>query len=157
MRTSLNSFVALIKRFFRSSTTVVEWLVVSLEIFPLSFLELLRSWRSTTAEFRAVISCFITAVSSWISMVGSSKTEVLLATVNQGNSNCQYMYLHIIDVDQNSYFFMHADYRLSHSPFFSRHDNVIDICGTILCLYFTNTKFRYYCLILLQSLDMESK
>lgn len=83
VRTSLNSFVVPIKRFFRLSTTVVEWLVVSLEIFPLSFWELQRSWRSTTAELSAVISCFITAVSSWISKVGSSNTDVRFATGGQ--------------------------------------------------------------------------
>lgn len=82
VRTSLNSFVVLISRFLRSSTTVVEWLVVSLDMFPLSFLELQRSWRSTTAEFNVVMSCLISAVSSWISIVGSSKTEVLFATGN---------------------------------------------------------------------------
>lgn len=83
VRTSLNSFVVLINRFLRSSTTVVEWLVVSLDMFPFSFLELQRSWRSTTAEFNVVMSCLIRAVSSWISIVGSSKTEVLFATANQ--------------------------------------------------------------------------
>lgn len=64
VRTSLKSLVALISLFFRLSTTVVEWVVVSLETFPLSFCELQSSWRSTTAELRAVMSCFITDVSS---------------------------------------------------------------------------------------------
>lgn len=72
---------------------MVEWLVVSLEMFPLSFWVLHRNCRSTTAELSAVISCLITAVSSWISRVGSSKTDVLLATgkkmivhINQSNT-----------------------------------------------------------------------
>jgi len=81
VRTSLNSFVVLIKRFFRLSTTVVVWVVVSVDMLPLSFWELLRSCRSTTAALSPVMSCLITAVNSWISTVGSSKTDVLFATV----------------------------------------------------------------------------
>lgn len=89
VKTSLNSFVALIKRFFKLSTTVVEWLLVSVEILPLSFCELQRSCRSTTAEFKAVISCLITAVNSCISTVGSSKTDVLFATAQTEITNNQ--------------------------------------------------------------------
>lgn len=88
VRTSLNSFVAPIKRFFRLSTTVVEWVVVSLEMFPLSFWELQRNWRSTKAELSALISCFTTAVSSWISRVGSSNTDVLFATGKKARQTC---------------------------------------------------------------------
>lgn len=83
VRTSLNSFVVLIKRFFRLSTTVVECVVVSLDMFPLLFCELQTSCKSTTAEFSAVISCLMTAVNSWISIVGSSKTDVLFATATE--------------------------------------------------------------------------
>eukprot|EP00958_Prasinococcus_capsulatus_P023315 scaffold3428_cov379-Prasinococcus_capsulatus_cf.AAC.24 len=75
--TSLNSFVVSKRRVFRLSTTVAECWVDCLLLVPSARV----LWRSSIAALRAVMSCFTTPVSSWISAAGSSNMEVRLASL----------------------------------------------------------------------------
>mmetsp|Transcript_38531 Transcript_38531/g.108934 ORF Transcript_38531/g.108934 Transcript_38531/m.108934 type:complete len:287 (+) Transcript_38531:120-980(+) len=75
--TSLNSFVASLRRERRLSTTVVEWKELCLlhsRLLAATFC------RSAIAALRPCISCFIMLVSLSISTAGSSNIEVRLAS-----------------------------------------------------------------------------
>lgn len=86
VRTSLNSLVVFMRRPLRVSTTVVECSLLCLVRFAPSFFKLHECCKSEMAEFKAVMSCLITDVSSWISTAGSSNIDVRFATIQCTNS-----------------------------------------------------------------------
>lgn len=78
---SWKDFVAAISLVFKSSQTAVQWTTLSFEWVPSATSMSWRVCKSETSTLSVVISFFIKAVNSWISLLGSSKMDDRFATV----------------------------------------------------------------------------